>query len=89
MIYLSLEVEERFDVTLEQEDYDLLCQDRYPGDFTIGELHDYICEKCRRESRPVPPESWDLVRSSICDFMALDPEEVKSESWIVRDLGYS
>lgn len=86
-IAVGFRVEEEFGVPLGDEEWNRLLDGRTPFDMTAGELDDFICEACRSAGKPIPHDSWARLKLLLADELGVDPQEVRKDVWLTRDLG--
>jgi hypothetical protein len=84
---VSFRINEHFGVRLEVEDVADVCREN-DFDCTAGQLHDIICEKCRRRGIPVPISSWTRIRLVLASTLSRRVKEVKRDAWLRRELGF-
>ena len=79
--------EKAFGVKIHRGDIERLIGDRRPGEFTAGQFHEYLCQRCRDSGIPVPWSSWHRGQHVLVDALGVPPSRVKSESDVLRELG--
>jgi hypothetical protein len=57
-----------------------------PPDITAGELCDLTCRCIRLAGMEIPADAWERVRGTVAESLAIAPDLVKKDSWLVRDL---
>jgi hypothetical protein len=57
-----------------------------PPDISMGELYDLTCRCVGLAGHEIPADAWDRVRRCVSESLAIAPDMVTKESWLVRDL---
>lgn len=57
-------------------------------DLTAGELHDWVCEECRRQTVVVPFSSWNRIRLCLHEACGFPACRIRRSSYMIRDLGF-
>jgi hypothetical protein len=57
--------EKAFGVKIHRGDIERLIGDRDPGEFTAGEFHDYLCQRCRDSGIPRASTSTRWTRCQL------------------------
>jgi len=82
-------IEKRYNVKVDMQDWVELANHRTPGDLTAGELHFLIGASLQESNQPVPRSLWNGLRVILAQSLAVSPQKIKPESWLIKDLGMS
>jgi hypothetical protein len=112
LVELTLCLERRFDISIEDEAWEAIAPGRRPFDVTAAEVSAMVKAQCalggrvrhnehgkppvldhQRAGRQLPTDDiddvWPGVRDEIAVSLGVRPEQVRQDSWLVRDLGLS
>jgi acyl carrier protein len=83
---MTFRLEKRFQIKIKPGEYGVLARRKNREDFTVGELHAFVCRKIKRTGRSVPTDSFEQLKDVLVDTLAVDREEVKPETWFREEL---
>jgi len=55
---------------------------------TAGDVHDAVCASLTERGVPVPPDSWDRVRTVLSEVTGHAVETITAQSRLFQDLGF-
>ena len=63
--------------------------ERYVPVVTAGDVHEALCASLSEKGVPIPPDSWERVRTVLSDVTGHAVEEITAQSRLFQDLGFS
>jgi len=82
-------IEKLFHARLDLREFEPVVRDRKPWDMTVAELIREVESKLEKRTGHSPDlsEIDEPVRRIIADALGAKPEAVRSEAWLIKDLG--
>lgn len=87
LVDMIFRAEKSFGVELHSRDFARFLQASDVRDPTAGDFHQWVCESCRTEGKPVPHSSWNRVKIIIVASTGVNPSTIRKQSRLHADLG--